>query len=137
MFWNKKPKYEFSKQSLANLKTCDKRLQKLFNEVIKHFDCSIIGGYRSNSEQEYFFKKGLTKLRGGESKHNLQLSQAVDVCPYPIDWNNHKRYILLAGYVKGIASQMNIKIRWGGDWDSDNIMKDQTFNDLPHFEIID
>ena len=32
---------------------------------------------------------------------------------------------------------MNIKIRWGGDWDSDNIMKDQTFNDLPHFEIID
>jgi len=137
MFWNKKPKYEFSKQSLANLKTCDKRLQKLFNEVIKHFDCSIIGGYRSNSEQEYFFKKGLTKLRGGESKHNLQPSQAVDVCPYPIDWSNHKRYILLAGYVKGIASQMNIKIRWGGDWDSDNIMKDQTFNDLPHFEIID
>jgi peptidoglycan LD-endopeptidase CwlK len=137
MFWNKKPKYEFSKQSLANLKTCDKRLQKLFNEVIKHFDCSIIGGYRSDSEQDYYFKKGLTKLSKGKSKHNLQPSQAVDVCPYPIDWNNHKRYILLAGYVKGIASQMNIKIRWGGDWDSDNIMKDQTFNDLPHFEIID
>jgi len=137
MFWNKKPKYEFSKQSLANLKTCDKRLQKLFNEVIKHFDCSIIGGYRSDSEQEFYFKKGLTKLRGGESKHNLQPSQAVDVCPYPIDWSNHKRYILFAGYVKGIASQMNIKIRWGGDWDSDNIMKDQTFNDLPHFELED
>ena len=137
MFWNKKPKYEFSKQSLANLKTCDKRLQKLFNEVIKHFDCSIIGGYRSDSEQDYYFKKGLTKLRGGESKHNLQPSQAVDVCPYPIDWSNHKRYILFAGYVKGIASQMNIKIRWGGDWDSDNIMKDQTFNDLPHFQLED
>jgi len=137
MFWNKKPKYQFSKQSLANLKTCDKRLQKLFNEVIKQFDCSIIGGYRSDSEQEYYFKKGLTKLRGGESKHNLQPSQAVDVCPYPIDWSNHKRYILFAGYVKGIASQMNINIRWGGDWDSDNIMKDQTFNDLPHFELED
>lgn len=137
MFWNKKPKYEFSKQSLANLKTCDKRLQKLFNEVIKHFDCSIIGGYRSDSEQEFYFKKGLTKLRGGESKHNLQPSQAIDVCPYPIDWSNHKRYILFAGYVKGIASQMNIKIRWGGDWDSDNFMKDQTFNDLPHFELVD
>ncbi len=137
MFWNKKPKYEFSKQSLANLKTCDKRLQKLFNEVIKQFDCSIIGGYRSNSKQEDYFKQGLTKLRGGESKHNLQPSQAVDVCPYPIDWSNHKRYILFAGYVKGIASQMNIKIRWGGDWDSDNIMKDQTFNDLPHFQLED
>jgi peptidoglycan L-alanyl-D-glutamate endopeptidase CwlK len=137
MFWNKKPKYKFSKESLANLKTCDKRLRKLFNEVIKHFDCSIIGGYRSDSEQEYYFKKGLTKLRGGESKHNLQPSQAIDVCPYPIDWSNHKRYILFAGYVKGIASQMNIKIRWGGDWDSDNIMKDQTFNDLPHFQLED
>jgi hypothetical protein len=32
---------------------------------------------------------------------------------------------------------MNIKIRWGGDWDSDNIMKDQTFNDLPHFQLED
>jgi peptidoglycan L-alanyl-D-glutamate endopeptidase CwlK len=137
MFWNKKPKYKFSKESLANLKTCDKRLRKLFNEVIKHFDCSIIGGYRSDSEQEFYFKKGLTKLRGGESKHNLQPSQAIDVCPYPIDWSNHKRYILFAGYVKGIASQMNIKIRWGGDWDSDNIMKDQTFNDLPHFQLED
>jgi hypothetical protein len=32
---------------------------------------------------------------------------------------------------------MEVKLRWGGDWDSDKDTKDQNFNDLPHFELID
>ena len=40
-----------------------------------------------------------------------------------------------AGYVQGVAEQLGIKIRWGGDWDSDFDFKDQTFNDLVHFEL--
>ena len=39
------------------------------------------------------------------------------------------------GFVKGVASQKGIKIRWGGDWDSDNDLHDQNFIDLPHFEL--
>ena len=136
MFWNKS-KFKFSRKSIRELETCHPDLQRLFKEVIKQFDCSIIGGRRSNEQQNEFFKKGYTKLRGGQSKHNNDPSLAVDVCPYPIDWKNKERFIYFAGYVKGIASQMNIKIRWGGDWDSDNIMKDQTFNDLPHFQLED
>jgi peptidoglycan L-alanyl-D-glutamate endopeptidase CwlK len=42
-----------------------------------------------------------------------------------------------AGFVKGVASQMGIPIRWGGDWNSDNNLKDNKFDDLPHFELKD
>ncbi len=135
MFW-KKPKYKFSRRSLKELSTCHPELQRLFKEVIKEFDCSVLGGYRSDEEQEEFFRKGYSKLRGGQSKHNHHPSLAIDVAPYPIDWKNIERFIYFAGYVKGMSRQMGIKIRWGGDWDSDNFMKDQSFNDLPHFELI-
>ena len=57
------------------------------------------------------------------------------LAPYPIDWNDKERFYFFAGYVKGIASQMGIELRWGGDWDSDNQLHDQTFMDLPHFEL--
>lgn len=135
MFWNKS-NFKFSRKSMKELETCHPELQRLFKEVIKQFDCSVIGGYRSNEQQEEFYRKGFSKLRGGQSKHNYHPSLAVDVCPYPIDWENKERFILFAGYVKGVANRLGIKIRWGGDWDSDNFMKDQTFNDLPHFELI-
>jgi peptidoglycan L-alanyl-D-glutamate endopeptidase CwlK len=47
-----------------------------------------------------------------------------------------------AGYVKATAEQLKKDqlichdIRWGGDWDSDTEVNDQTFIDLPHFELI-
>ena len=31
---------------------------------------------------------------------------------------------------------MNIKLRWGGDWDRDTQVKDNSFDDLLHFELI-
>ena len=37
----------------------------------------------------------------------------------------------------GVASQMGIKIRWGGDWDRDTDLSDNRFNDLPHFELME
>ena len=68
---------------------------------------------------------------------------AVDVAPYPLDWKNIHKFYLFAGFVLGIVEAINanphlndkIKIRWGGDWDSDYDLNDQTFNDLVHFEI--
>jgi len=41
----------FGERSRNNLKTCHEDLQKLFNEVIKHFDCSVICGHRGQEEQ--------------------------------------------------------------------------------------
>jgi peptidoglycan L-alanyl-D-glutamate endopeptidase CwlK len=59
----------------------------------------------------------------------------VDVVPYPIDWKDRERMTYFAGFVMGIASQMDLKIRWGGDWNMNTELKDNNFDDLPHFEI--
>jgi peptidoglycan LD-endopeptidase CwlK len=127
--------YKYSKRSLSNLRGCDIRLQQIFVEVIKHQDCTILEGHRDKKKQTEVFNKGLSKLKFPHSKHNSYPSKAVDVVPYPIDWNNHKRFILFAGFVMGIAASLGIKIRWGGDWNRNKDPNDERFIDYPHFEL--
>lgn len=128
-------KYNYGKRSLRNLKEAHEELQDLFNEVIKYYDCAIIEGHRNKEEQDEAFHAGKSKLKWPKSKHNSQPSVAVDVIPWPVDWDDYQRFYYFGGLVKGIAVQMKIPIRWGGDWDSDNNFKDQRFNDLIHFEL--
>ena len=45
------------------------------------------------------------------------------------------RWYYFGGFVLGTAEEMEIDIRWGGDWDGDRSLEDQTFHDLPHFEV--
>lgn len=129
----------FSKRSAHELSTCDEQLQKLFYEIIKHVDCTIIQGHRGETEQNEYFRTGKSKLKFPNSKHNTNPSIAVDVAPYVkgigIPWKNHQYFYHFGGYVRAVADQMGIRIRWGGDWDSDNNLLDQTFFDLVHFEL--
>ena len=126
---------KFSNRSKERLATCHADLQRLFNEVIKKYDCAILEGHRSNERQEELYHQGKSKLRAGFSKHNENPSIAVDVAPYPINWNDRNRFYHFVGYVKGVADQLGIEIRCGADWDGDNDLHDQTFFDLPHFEL--
>ena len=125
----------FSQISQDRLDSCDPRLRALFAEVVKNYDCTVIYGYRGEAEQNDAFRLGRSTKQFPNSKHNQSPSLAVDVAPYPVDWNDLKRFYHFAGFVKGVAKNMGIPIRWGGDWDADNDFKDQRFNDLPHFEI--
>jgi len=127
--------YKFSQTSLDRLWTCHGDLAALFCDVIKNYDCSIICGHRNAVEQNEAYAAGASKLQWPESRHNTKPSEAVDVAPYPIDWANKKRFYHFAGYVKAKAESMDIPIRWGGDWDSDNDLDDQHFMDLVHFEL--
>ena len=34
------------------------------------------------------------------------------------------------------AKAMGIDLRWGGDWDRDTEVRDNSFDDLVHFEIV-
>jgi peptidoglycan L-alanyl-D-glutamate endopeptidase CwlK len=126
---------EFSKRSIDRLSTCDLRLQLIFTEVIKHIDCTILCGHRSEQEQTEAYNSKKSKVQFPNSKHNNYPSYAVDVAPYPIDWNDKDRFFHLAAAVFDVAKQLGVKIRWGGDWDMDGDTTDQTFNDLPHFEL--
>jgi peptidoglycan L-alanyl-D-glutamate endopeptidase CwlK len=133
---------KFSQSSIDKLATCHVELRILFNEVIKHFDCQVLEGHRGREAQETAVLKGNSKLHWPEGKHNTLPSNAVDVAPYPVDWKKTGRFYWFAGFVMGTAQRlydegrMNHKIRYGGDWDSDQDITDQTFNDLVHFEIV-
>ena len=132
---------KFSRRSKDILSTCDDRLQVLFNEVVKYYDCSILCGFRNKNDQNDLYLKNLSKLQWPDSKHNMKPSLAVDVVPYfaekpHVRWDDYRTFIHFGGFVRGVASQMRIGIKWGGDWDCDFDMKDQTFIDYPHFEII-
>ncbi len=127
------PKY--SQTSADRLATCDERLQRVFNEVIKHFDHTIVCGHRGQAEQDKAFADGKSKVRWPDGKHNKTPSEAVDAVPYPIEWGDRERATLFAGYVLGTAKQKGIDLRWGGDWDSDTEVADNDFDDLWHFEL--
>ncbi|MDB4331297.1 M15 family metallopeptidase [bacterium] len=129
--------YKFGKRSRARLKGVDSRLVNVLNELIKVMDVTIIEGVRSAETQNKYFKDGKSKLDGVNKKSNHQLGKAVDLAPYPINWEESNRFYYMGGMVRGIAKQLNLKIRWGGDWDSDGETKDQTFMDLVHIEILD
>ena len=68
--------------------------------------------------------------------HNSKPSRAVDCVPYPIDWTDRERFTLFAGFVLGVAARMGITLRWGGDWNMNFEVKDNRFDDFPHFELI-
>ena len=126
----------FGKRSQSKLDTCHPDLQKVFNEVVKHFDCSIICGRRDCEEQNNLYHAGKSQLQFPDSKHNTLPSNAVDAIPYPVDWNDREQFSYFAGFVIGIAASMGIKLRWGGDWDMDGETTDNSFDDLPHIELI-
>lgn len=136
--------YNFSKRSKKILKTCHPDLQLICNHSIKIYDFSIIGGYRSLETQKNLFAKGKSKLNGinRRSKHQDTPSIAVDIAPYPIDWQNLKRFYYLGGLMVAIANnlqkqgKLRHRLRWGGDWDRDGKFNDQIFNDLTHFELV-
>ena len=125
----------FGKRSKERLATCEKDLQMVFNEVIKYVDCSVLEGHRSKDRQNSLYEDGKTKVRYPNGRHNASPSCAVDVTPYPVDWADRERQTLFAGFVLGVANQMGIELRWGGDWDQDFEVKDNGFDDFPHFEL--
>jgi len=125
----------FGTASRKKLETCDDSLVAICELAIEVYDFSVLEGHRSDERQEELFRQGKSKLRAGQSKHNQNPSLAVDLAPYKIDWENPKRFYLLAGMMFQAAHDLGFKIRWGGDWDGDWDHKDQSFHDLPHFEL--
>jgi peptidoglycan L-alanyl-D-glutamate endopeptidase CwlK len=106
----------------------------LFNTVIHMHDCSVICGRRGELEQNQAFSDGKSRVEFPNSKHNKTPSMAVDVVPYPCDWDDKESFVYFGGFVMGIAAMlhyeglMSHRLRWGGHFDG--------FFDGAHFELI-
>lgn len=128
---------QFGSRSLAHLRTLDPRLQSILNEVIKYYDFSILCGHRGQKEQDKAFAEGKSKVRWPNSKHNSLPSKAVDIAPYPIDWNDEVRFARLMGHVERVAYEQGYRVRFGLDFDGDGWSTDERFLDFPHVELVD
>ena len=113
----------WSKKSAEHLATCDTDLIRLFDEVIKYYNCKVTDGHRGEAEQNKADEDKKSKLKWDKSKHNRYPSRAVDCIPYPVDWDDRQRFLEFRGVVYAIASRLGIKLNKTIEWD------------LPHFEL--
>jgi peptidoglycan L-alanyl-D-glutamate endopeptidase CwlK len=134
---------KFSAKSLKMLATCHPDIQKVMHEAIKHIDFTIIYGERSVAEQFKLFKIGRKLVKGQwvvvgkvvtnmdgtikRGKHNFSPSKAIDIGPYPLDWNDIQAFKDLAVVIKKAMVTVGVQLQWGGDW--------KNFIDFPHYEL--
>lgn len=133
----------FSRQSVNKLQTCHPELQKLFFEVIKHWDCIISEGHRGEEAQNSAVARGKSKLLYPHGRHNSVPSMAVDVYPYPVPTDKQMAdYYYFGGFVLGVAAMlkaqgvMRYSVRYGADWNKNQRITDEKFIDAVHFELI-
>lgn len=153
--------YTFGSASKACLDEAHTDLQAILNLGIRltPVDFSIIETARSMEQAQINFDTGASKLdprKGQISKHVVapsirDLAEAVDIAIYHPNINIRRQIIwdfnhlsLVAGVLLSVAQDLLFKkkirhrLRWGGNWDSDGvIIKDQNFNDLAHFELLE
>ena len=103
---------KFGETSRSRLDTCHPDLQRICERVIEVTDFSVLEGERTLEQQQKYFKEGKSKLDGvnQKSKHQSKPSNAVDIAPYPIDFNEKEkaraRFYHLAGYMFMAAAQL-------------------------------
>lgn len=121
------------KLSLERLATCHPELQTLIVTVAKGIDdgdlayagirdMTVLCGHRRQAEQDAAVARGASKTPWPRSKHNRSPSDAVDVAPYPINWNDTHAFDVLHAYVAGVAHAQGIDL-FDIDWDRPHIQR--------------
>jgi len=135
--------FHFGGVSLLRMKGLNQKVINLLNLAIVRtpvdFGIAFDGGFRTAEKQWELYKKGASKKDGFKLKSKHQSGMAVDLMPYignqptPTKENYLKIYTCLMECSK----ELGYKLRSGMDWDMDlELLTDQDFDDMPHFEII-
>lgn len=138
----------FSGRSELKLMTCHEDIVTICRTVIQAFDFTVLCGYRGEEEQNKAYPK-YSNVKYPDSKHNRidefgkPRSHAIDVIPYDpikrriVDWDSPEEFALMIGHFKMAAYLYDVQIRWGHDWNNNNILWDETgLVDRPHIELI-
>jgi len=126
---------KLSKASAEKLNSVNEQLRRVCLKAFETvpFDITVIEGMRSAERQKELLAKGATKVK--VSRH--MSGNAVDMAPYPIDWNDTDRFKTLAHHMFTAAKELGITIRWGGNWSriDEHQAPPSSFVDMPHFEL--
>jgi peptidoglycan L-alanyl-D-glutamate endopeptidase CwlK len=134
--------FKLSDRSLERAKDVNPKLINLILLAIRRtpidFGVAWMGGKRTAEEQNQLFKEGYSQCDGYVKISKHQSGDAIDLNVFVgskmVD--NKEMLCVVAGVIFACASELNIKIRWGGDWNSDGNILDNKFNDQYHFELI-
>jgi len=129
-------------RSLERLKGVDPRLVNVVKLAISlsEIDFSVLEGVRTLARQRELYAQGRTKpgkIVTWTMKSRHIEGKAVDLIPYPIDWNDLVKFNKIAAAMFRAAKQLGVKIRWGADWDGDGKPREKGETDSPHFELAD
>jgi peptidoglycan L-alanyl-D-glutamate endopeptidase CwlK len=94
----------------------------------------VIEGLRTYDRQKQLVAEGKSKTM--QSRHLS--GHAVDLAPLKggqIDWKDKASFRRLRDQMFAIAERLGVKLRWGGDWNSNGSSADESFYDGPHFEL--
>lgn len=130
--------HRWGPRSQAVLATAHPALVALADRVLElaPFDVSATEGHRTREAHEAL-PAGATQVTWERSKHSRSPSWALHLDPYPIQYEDDRRYYVLHGVVLLAAEDLGLRdvLRWGGDWDRDLELIDETFRDLAHYEL--
>lgn len=107
-------------------------------------DFLVLEGVRTKSRQATLYAQGRTApgdivtwtLNSNHFVKPDGFGHAVDLCPYPVDWNTPAKFDAIAAAMFAAAKELGTKIRWGADWDSDGKPRERGESDSPHFELV-
>ena len=117
--------YKLGTRSLQNLSGVHPDMQAVVKKAIEitEVDFTVIEGIRHIDRQRQLLQEG--KSTTLNSRHIT--GHAVDIVPWPVDWEDLDRFETMAEAMKDAAEELDISIVWGGDWKS--------FYDAPHVEL--
>ena len=141
--------YKLSERSLNSLKGVNPNLVKVVERAIEltEQDFLVLEGVRSKEQCYINYGKGRTAAQCSAKGVPIKYAQpnlskvtwlnnplaskhvtgnAVDLVPYPINWNTISKFTTISKAMKQAAKELGVDLEWGGDW---------TKKDYPHFEL--
>ena len=137
--------YVLGKKSLDKLKGVHPNLVEVVKRAIEltSQDFMVLEGVRTPERQRELYAQGRTKpgpkvtwtLTSNHFKQKDGFGHAVDLVPFPVDWEDLKKFDAVSKAMFAAAKELGIKIRWGKDWDMDGKSGEKGESDSPHWEL--
>lgn len=106
-------------------------------------DFMVLEGVRTPARQAELYAQGRTKpgnivtwtLKSNHFKQADGYGHAVDLVPWPVDWNTASKFDAMYRAMMWAAQAEGVAIRSGMDWDRDGNLREKGEGDSPHFEL--
>jgi peptidoglycan LD-endopeptidase CwlK len=138
--------YKLGERSVSRLRDVHPTLAAVVHRAIRitEQDFSVLCGVRTLAEQRELYAQGRTKpgqivtwtLKSRHLPAADGFGRAVDLVPYPVDWNTLSKFDAIAKAMFQAADELGVLLRWGADWDGDGILRERGESDSPHFELV-